>query len=207
MPRRRARRLVLPLVFAVVALSGCGREVSGDPTAAAGFRPGEATGSARPTPPGTGGTQGGTQGGPQGSRAPAPKNVDGVDPCALLQPADLGAVGGARGEPRRGEPVPDGCFRLLAGGAADDSAAVGFFKPLDQVKAEQPGGRDFVTEGYPTWFRCKVDSGYQTCTAAVAVRPDRTLLTALSKRDTPVDTVRDALNALTVVALHRLPSA
>lgn len=186
-------------MFAAVALAGCGREVSGDPTAAAGFRPGEASGGPRPTTA--------VSGAPQVSRASAPRGVDGVDPCGLLQPADLGALGGAKGEPRRGEPVPDGCFYSLGGGAAHDSVAVGFFKPLDQVKAEQPGGREFDTEGYPTWFRCRVDNGYQTCTAAVGVRPDRTLLTVLSKRDTSADTVRDALNAVTVAALHRLPTA
>lgn len=36
------------------------------------------------------------------------------------------------------------------------------------------------TAGRPTWLTCDLDDGYQSCSAAVAVRPDRTLLVLLS---------------------------
>ncbi|GGM73082.1 hypothetical protein GCM10012275_49630 [Longimycelium tulufanense] len=140
-----------------------------------------------------------------GVQIPTPRTLEGVDTCTLLQPDDLAGLGGVRGGPRRNQLYPESCLYRL-GGAADDSAAAAFYKPFEQVKAQQPEGSPVLTKGHSTWLRCRADQGYQTCSAAIAVRPDRTLAVVLSRRDTPREKVVEALNQLAVTALERLPT-
>lgn len=130
-----------------------------------------------------------------------------MDTCTLLNPADLGRLGGTDGDPRRDALLPQSCSYDLAGGAAGDVAAVAWYKPLAQARGQALGGTLVQTAGYPTWLSCDVDDGYQSCSAAVAVRPDRTLLVLLSRRDVSEVSVRHDLQALTGTAVSRLPAA
>lgn len=184
-PSKCVLATVLATVLAAV-LAGCGEQVAGAPRGAAGFGPPD---TAAPAPP-------------QGQ----PRRLDGVDVCALLTPADLAPLGGAEGQPRRDVLLPESCAFPLAG-APQDVVAVAFYKPLEQARTQRPEGALVETDGLATWLACQADQGYQTCAAAVAVRPDRTLLTMLSRRDVSVDAVRDRLETITRVVLARLPVA
>ncbi|HEX2299936.1 MAG TPA: DUF3558 domain-containing protein, partial [Pseudonocardiaceae bacterium] len=133
------------------------------------------------------------------------RRLDEADTCTLLAPADLELIGGADGEPRRNALLPQSCSYDLAGGAAGDVAVLAWYKPLDQAREQAPAGALVQTAGYPTWLTCSADDGYQSCSAAVAVRPDRTLLVLLSRRDVSEASVRADLEALTRTALSRLP--
>jgi hypothetical protein len=133
------------------------------------------------------------------------KKLDGIDSCSLLRPGDLEFLGGAAGPPLHDVIIPTSCAYQLGGGAEQDKALIGLFKPMDQVRTQQPHGEHYDTNGYNTWLTCSVDNGYETCTAALAVRKERTLVTIVSKRDTPKDTIIDALHQLTLQALDRLP--
>lgn len=142
------------------------------------------------------------------------RRLAGVDTCTLLTPTDLdriggtaGPPGGTAGPPQRNALLPQSCAYQLAGGAAQDVAAVAFYKPLDQARRQAPDGTLVDTGGYPTWLVCDVDDGYQSCSAAVAVQPERTLLVLLSRRDVSDVAVRADLDALTRLALDRLPPA
>jgi hypothetical protein len=135
---------------------------------------------------------------------PGPR-LGAVDTCALLTPEDLDRIGGAVRGPRRDALLPQSCAYDLAGGAAQDVAAVAFYKPLDQVRAQAPGGIVLDTDGYPTWLVCQAEEGYQSCSAAVGIRPDRTLLVLLSRRDVSDIAVQADLRSLTRAALARLP--
>ncbi len=171
------------LLLAVVALpAACTDDVAGTPEGAAGFGPVSAPDQPEPQ-----------------------RRLDG-DTCVLLTPMDFEGIGGVNGEPQRNVLLPQSCAYELAGGASGDVAAVAFYKPLDQAREQAPGGTLVDTAGYPTWLFCGVDDGYQSCSAAVAVRPERTLLVQLSRRDVSDVAVRSALEALTHTALTRLPA-
>lgn len=189
MPSKWLLAAVLAVLAAVLAavLTGCEEQVAGAPRGAAGFGPPDAAAPTRP----------------QGQ----PRRLDGVDVCALLTPTDLARLGGAEGQPRRNALLPESCAFPLAGGAPQDVVAVAFYKPLEQARTQQPEGALVETDGVPTWLACQADQGYQTCSAAVAVRPDRTLLTLLSQRDVSVEAVRDRLETITRAVLARLPMA
>lgn len=186
MPSKCLLAAVLATVLAAV-LAGCEEQVAGAPRGAAGFGAPDAAAPARP----------------QGQ----PRRLDGVDVCALLTPTDLARLGGPEGQPRRDALLPESCAFPLAGGAPQDVVAVAFYKPLEQARTQQPEGTLVETDGLPTWLACQADQGYQTCSAAVAVRPDRTLLTLLSQRDVSADAVRDRLETVTRAVLARLPAA
>lgn len=102
--------------------------------------------------------------------------------------------------------LPESCRYALGGGARDDNIVVGFFKPFPQARAQEPHGWQDNTDGNDTWLSCTTDDGYETCGASIAIQPDRTLVTILSKRDTPEDTVVHRLHDAAVAALHRLPT-
>lgn len=171
------------LLLAVVALpAGCTDNVAGTPEGAAGFGPVSSPDQPEPR-----------------------RRLDGVDPCALLTPMDLDGIGGVEGDPQRNALLPQSCAYELAGGAPGDVAAVAFYKPLDQAREQAPGGTLADTAGYPTWLVCGADDGYQSCSAAVAVRPERTLLVLLSRRDVSDVAVRGDLETLTRTAVARLP--
>lgn len=185
-PRRRwqTRGRCAVLLAGLTMLAGCAGPVEGTPHGAAGFGP-------VPSP----------------ARSAPAQRVDGVDTCTLLKPDELARIGGAEGEPRRDALLPESCAYDLAGGAAGDVAAVAWYKPLDQARGQAPGGTLVQSAGRPTWLTCDVDDGYQSCSAAVAVRPDRTLLVLLSRRDVSEVRVGRDLQALTATAVSRLPAA
>lgn len=179
---RLRRRYGVVLVFALPALlPSCAQAVTGTPEGAAGFAPSPAS-------------------------VVPPQPLDGLDTCALLVAADLDRLGGAEPGPQRNELLPQSCAYRLTGAAPGDVAALAFHKPLDQARAQAPDGTLVDTAGYPTWLVCGVDDGYQSCSAAVAVRPDRTLLVLLSRRDVSEPSVRRDLEQLTRTALSRLPA-
>lgn len=134
------------------------------------------------------------------------KKTDGVDSCSLLRPADLAFLGGTSDTaPIRDEVIPDSCGYRLSGGGERDQAVVALHEPLDQTRGRQPVGEQFDTNGYATWLTCDPEAGTLTCTAALAVRKDATLVMILSKKDTPKEKLIDALHQLTLQALRRLP--
>ncbi len=181
---RQRRRWWSALLLAVVGLpAACTDDVAGTPEGAAGFGP--VSSADQPEPQ---------------------RRLDGVDTCVLLTPTDLEGIGGVDGEPQRNALLPQSCAYDLAGGAPGDVAAVALYKPLDQAREQAPGGTLVDTAGYPTWLVCGVNDGYQSCSAAVAVRPERTLLVLLSRRDVSDVAVRSGLEALTHTALTRLPA-
>lgn len=181
---RQRTRWRSALLLAVVALpAACTDTVAGTPEGAAGFGPVSSPDQPEPQ-----------------------RRLDGVDTCALLTPMDLEGIGGVDGEPQRNALLPQSCVYELAGGAPGDVAAVAFYKPLDQAREQAPGGTLVDTAGYPTWLFCGVDDGYQTCSAAVTVRPERTLLVLLSRRDVSDVAVRGDLEVLTHTVLARLPA-
>ena len=183
------RHWVVLLLTLLALPAACAGDVAGRPEGAAGFGPA--------TPPST----------VQPGLGEPPSQLDGVDTCTLLLPADLEQLGGAGAAPRRDALLPQSCAYDLAGGAAGDVAAVAFYKPLDQTRAQQPAGTLVDIDGYQTWLVCGVDNGYQSCSAAIAVRPDRTLLILLSRRDVSDAALQRDLHTLAHTALPRLPPA
>ena len=187
-PNARPRALV-PLL--ALALTGCGSGISGHPIPAAGFQDSPTRSStavvAEP-------------------RIPQQRSTAGTDPCALLQPDALTPLGGPVGPPHRDDPVPGACAQLL-GGAPEDTAAVGFYAPYEAVARKQPRGVAVAVEGHSSWLFCEPITGHQTCTAATAIAPDRTLLTMLSLRGASAADTAAKLFGLTRTALNSLPPA
>ena len=190
---RRSRALTMPTALLVAlelasALSGCSAPIPGQPVPAAGFQDVEQTTS--PTAE---------------VRIPRPRRTD-VDPCTLLAPQDLALVGGAVGPPRPGNPTPQTCSQPL-GGAPEDAAAAGYHLPYADAVARQSRGVPVDIEGHSSWLYCELIDTHQTCTAATAVRQDRTLVTMLSKQGASAADTSDQLFRLTTAALGRLPAA
>ncbi|WP_406692412.1 DUF3558 domain-containing protein [Saccharopolyspora sp. ID03-671] len=188
---RLPRLLVLCVLIGGPALTGCASDVAGTPIPAAGFHDqpeATQTRSAIATPP----------------SIPGPRGE--VDPCTLLAPADLVPVGGAVGPPHPGNPVPGACAHLL-GGHPDNTAAAGFHEPYPVLAKRQPRGVEVDVLGYSSWLYCEPVTGYQTCTAATAIRSDRSLLTMLSLKDASAADTADRLFGLTTTALRKLPPA
>lgn len=193
-----ARRLLfaLPLWFAVPMLSGCTESISGQPEAVPDPAPSTSPSDSNRK------RASGVVGEP---RIPAPRSIEGIDPCSLLTPQELAGVGGAIGPPHPDNPLPGACSHLVGGGP-EDSAGAGFHLPYSQAAAKQPRGVQVSVDGHSTWLYCEVIEDYQTCTATTAVRQDRSLLTLLSKRSTSAADTADMLFALTRGALSKLPS-
>ncbi|TDD05761.1 DUF3558 domain-containing protein [Saccharopolyspora terrae] len=188
---RLPRVLALCVLIGGSALSGCSTAVVGSPIPAAGFQEHPETPQTRSAiaqPP----------------RIPAPRGE--VDPCTLLSPDDLVPVGGVAGPPRPGNPVPGACAHLL-GGHPDNTAAAGFHEPFTSIARRQPRGVEVDVRGYSSWLYCEPVTGYQTCTAATAIRSDRSLLTMLSLKDASAADTADRLFGLTTAALGKLPPA
>ncbi|GLZ37776.1 hypothetical protein Acsp05_14010 [Actinokineospora sp. NBRC 105648] len=177
----------------VVLAAACGAPTAGQPVPAAGFGPVSTAQSSTA----------------QSSTAvQSQRSVDGVDLCALLSKPDLDAAGGLVGTPaHRSSAFPDSCGYPLGQGASGDLVLVALYKPLDQVRRDQPEGHEEDTLGNKTWLHCAVADGYRTCTAAVAVRDDRSLVVAITRRDTSEDKVLRLLQPLAERAVERLPRA
>ncbi|MFC7342268.1 DUF3558 family protein [Saccharopolyspora griseoalba] len=188
MPHVRFRAL-LPML--ALALTGCGPGIAGEPIPAAGFQdePRSTTRAPADEP-----------------QIPRPRDAARADPCALLQPEALAALGGPVGRPHRGDPVPGACAQRL-GSAPEDTAAAGFYAPYEAVVDRQPRGVAVAVEGHSSWLYCEEITEHQTCTAATAIAPDRTLLTMLSLRGASAADTSDPLFRLTRTALGALPPA
>lgn len=184
-------RAALPLL--AFALAGCGSGVTGEPIPAAGFQSEEA-------PPRT------REATPERPRIPQPRNTAEVDPCALLTPDALAPMGGPVGPPHRDDPVPGACAQLL-GSAPENTAAAAFYAQYGAVVDRQPRGVAVAVEGHSSWLYCEPVTEHQTCTAATAIAPDRTLLTMLSMRDASAADTSERLFGLTKTALAELPAA
>lgn len=177
----RLRRCLAALVLLPV-LAGCTTLVAGRPVPAAGFAP------------------------VPDDAPPAPRSVRGTDPCALLAPQDLDAVGGAAGPPHPDEPLPGSCTRMLAAGPGN-SAGAGFHEPLDAARQRQPDGTAVQVAGYRAWLYCEEAGGFQTCSATTGIAPERSLLTLLSVRGASAADTSEMLQGLTEAALQKLPPA
>ncbi len=184
-------RSFIPLAVLVLGLSGCGTQIAGHPEPAAGFgQPDESaapvTSNTNPVPP----------------TIPQPRGIN-LDPCSLLTPEDLAAVGEPAGPPRPDDPTPGICAHGLR--FEQNAAAAGFDVPFTEVAARQPGGTATAIEGHSTWLYCEKREVYQTCAAATAVREDRTLVTLLSLHGATAADTAEALHGLTSAALSKLP--
>ncbi|MEV0701526.1 DUF3558 domain-containing protein [Saccharopolyspora sp. NPDC050389] len=184
---------LLPMLL-LCAATGCAEQVSGEPIPAAGFR----DNTAQPTQPrSTAITQ---------VRIATPRSIEGIDMCGLLTPADLAEVGGPVGPPHADNPIAGACAHLLASGP-ENTAAAGFYEPFNVALSRQPRGVPGDIEGHSAWLYCELVSNHQTCTAATAIRADRTLLTMLSMQGASAADTSDQLFRLTAAALHKLPPA
>jgi hypothetical protein len=189
------RRLVVAFALPALALAvvACGNNVAGAPIPAAGFEPAitsSTTASRQPDTP----------------VIPTTRKLTGIDLCTLLTADDLASRGGLVGQPApRPALFPESCSFPLGGGAAGNAALVAFYRPYDQVRAQQPEGTQRSTLGHSTWLYCTTSDGYQTCFAAVAVRADRSVVVAMSIRDASRQHVLTMLETLTVTVVSRLP--
>ncbi|SDD51622.1 DUF3558 family protein [Actinokineospora iranica] len=183
-------RRVVALAASALTLAACGTPLPGAPVPAAGFAPVPVTAA---TPD---------------VRIDAPRALDGVDLCGLLDQDDLVEAGGLAAPPeRRTSAFPESCAFPLGNGAPGDLALVAFHKPLDQVRRDQPDGHEETTLGHSTWLHCIVSKSHRTCVAAVAVAPDRSLVVAMDKRDISEHKLLRQLQPITETVLSRLPHA
>ncbi|MCI2416203.1 DUF3558 domain-containing protein [Saccharopolyspora sp. K220] len=182
--------LVLPMLL-LCAVTGCAARVPGEPIPAAGFHENPAQPRSTATAP---------------ARIAVPRNPDGFDPCGLLTPADLAVVGGPVGPPHPDNPITGACAHLLASGP-ENTAAAGFYESYEIAASRQPRGVPVDVEGHSTWLYCELVDTHQTCTAATAIRSDRSLLTMLSMQGASAADTSDQLFQLTTTALHKLPPA
>ncbi|GAB3299091.1 DUF3558 family protein [Parasphingorhabdus pacifica] len=195
----RSFALALSMSLASMAAAGCGGTISGR------AEPASTPPSAVDTPSGQ------TEELPRSSvlaeapRIPRPRTIEGIDPCGLLAPRELAAVGGAIGPPHRDRPLPGSCTNLVGGGP-EDSAGAGFHIPYREAVAKQPRGVAVDVDGHSAWLYCETIDAYQTCTAVTAIHGDASLLTMLSKRDTTAADTTDMLFGLTRAALGKLPA-
>lgn len=191
--------LALSMPFAVVLLTACTEPVSGRPAPATTLQSPatdrEDAGNISPR----------TSIPPDEPRIPRARSIAGVDPCSLLAPPELAAVGGAIGPPHRDEPLPGSCTNIVGGGP-EDSVGAGFHVPYREAVAQQPRGVPVAVDGHSAWLYCEIVEEYQTCTAVTAIREDASLLTLLSKHNTSAADTTDMLFGLTRTALSKLPS-
>ncbi|MER6990795.1 DUF3558 family protein [Saccharopolyspora hirsuta] len=179
--------LMAPMLLLCTA-TACSPPVPGEPVPAAGFRDEPTTSSAGQT------------------NVTSPRDAAGIDPCTLLTPQDLAALGGPVGPPHPDQPVPGACSHALTSGP-ENAAAAGFYDPLRVVAERQPRGVAVEVEGRSAWLYCELVDAHQTCTAATELGPDRSLLTMLTLRDASAADTTDHLFGLTTAALHRLPKS
>lgn len=195
----RGYLLALSVPFAAVLPTACTEPVSGRPAPATTLQPPatdrEDAGNVSPRtslPVGE-------------PRIPRTRSIAGVDPCSLLAPPELAAVGGAIGPPHRDEPLPGSCTSIIGGGP-EDSVGAGFHVPYQEAVPQQPRGVPVDVDGHSAWLYCEILDEYQTCTAVTAIRDDASLLTLLSKHNTSAADATDMLYGLTRAALRKLPS-
>jgi hypothetical protein len=138
--------------------------------------------------------------------APPPKKLVDLDLCGLVRTEDLTPLGGLAGQPGpKTDVLPESCgFPVNAG--SDDLVVVGIFKSYDEVRAQQPSGHAETANGYPTWVKCAESSGYETCTASVAVQDKKTFVAGLTRRGASERQVISELQTLTQTVLGRLPA-
>ncbi|WP_237710548.1 DUF3558 family protein [Saccharopolyspora spinosa] len=185
---------MLPMLL-LCTVAGCASKIPGEPIPAAGFHENHPAEPAQPRS--TDAVQ---------AHIAIPRNFDGIDPCTLLTPADLAVVGGPVGPPHPDNPIAGTCSQLLTSGR-ENTAAAGFYEPYEVVSRRQPRGVQLNIEGHSAWLYCELVNSHQTCTAATAIRSDRTLLTMLSMQGAAAADTADQLGKLTAAALHKLPPA
>jgi hypothetical protein len=195
----RSSRALL-LVVAALALAGCSYSVNG---------------SALPDPntPTTTTTK---TSAPSSSAAagPAPKiakprTVAGVDPCKMLDAADLKPIGTFKREPRRqDDAIPESCQYLLDDGTAKGRTVVtALYQRYEQVRERQKGGSEQLVEGHSTWLLCQLSGPEEVCTATVAVNANRSILVAVTQTGGVPEQMVVAMTPLIKAALARIPVA
>jgi hypothetical protein len=169
-------------------VGGCAQPVSG--TAVAGSPPSQA---ADPTAP----------------KLATARNLDGVDPCAMLADADVQPYGKLSDQPKPSDDqIPESCaYKVDDGSGQLLTLVTARYKPYAEVRAKQTRGHEVLVSGNSAWVYCNLESGTQTCTASVAVSATRTALVALGQRGLAEAKAQSMVQALAKAVLSKLPPA
>lgn len=198
-PVTRSSR-ALPLVVATLALAGCSYSVNGtalpDPntstTTAAKTSAPSSSAAAGPAP-----------------KIATPRTVAGVDPCKMLDAADLKAIGTFKRDPRRqDDAIPESCQYLLDDGSANGRTVVtALYQRYEQVRERQKGGTEQLVEGHTTWLFCQLSGPEEVCTATIAVNANRSILVAMAQTGGVPEQMVVGMAPLLKAALARIPVA
>lgn len=192
------------MLLASLALAGCSYSING---------------SALPDPSGTPDAPRTTSAAPSSTSAstaagPAPKiakprTVAGVDPCKMLDAADLKGIGPFKRESRRqDDTIPESCQYLLDDGSTGGRTVVtALYQRYEQVRDRQKNGKEQLVEGHSTWWFCQLTGSEEVCTATIAVNANRSILVAMSQAGGVPDQMVVAMAPLLKAALARIPVA
>jgi uncharacterized protein DUF3558 len=190
----------LPFLLAALALAGCSHSVNGsalpDPNAPA------TTAAKTSAPPSS------TQAGPAPKIA-KPRTVTGVDPCKMLDAADLKAIGAFKREPRRqDDAIQESCQYLLNDGSVNGRTVVtALYQRYEQVRDRQKGGQEQLVEGHSTWLFCQLSGPEEVCTATIAVNANRSVLVAMTQTGGVPEQMVAGMAPLLKAVLARIPVA
>lgn len=195
----RSSRALL-LVVAALALAGCSYSVNGsalpDPNT-------PATTTTKTSAPSSSAAAG------PAPKIAKPRTVAGVDPCKMLDAADLKSIGTVKREPRRqDDAIPESCQYLLDDGTAKGRTVVtALYQRYEQVRERQKGGSEQLVEGHSTWLLCQLSGPEEVCTATVAVNANRSILVAMTQTGGVPEQMVVAMTPLIKAALARIPVA
>jgi hypothetical protein len=191
------------VLLAVLALAGCSYSINGSALPDPAGPPPARTTTAPPSS-----TSASAPSGPAPKIA-KPRTVAGVDPCKMLDAADLKVIGPFKREPRRqDDTIPESCQYLLQDGSTVGRTVVtALYQRYEQVRDRQKTGKEQVVEGHSTWWFCQLTGAEQVCTATIAVNANRSILVAMSQAGGVPDQMVVAMAPLLKAALARIPVA
>jgi len=191
----------LPILLAALALAGCSYSVNGsalpDPSATttAAVKTSTPSSSSAPTGP--------------APKIAKPRTVTGVDPCKMLDAADLKSIGAFKREPRRqDDAVQESCQFVLDDGSANGRTVLtALYQRYEQVRDRQKGGQEQLVDGHSTWLFCQLNGPEEVCTATIAVNANRSILVAMTQTGGRPEQMVAAMAPLLKAALARIPVA
>lgn len=186
-------RTALVTVLALLLSAGCSYSVNGDALPQAGVMPTTTSAADAAEAP----------------KIAKPRTVVGVEPCKLLDAADLKAIGPFKKDPaRKDDLIQESCQYVLDDGTpAGRTVIAALYQKYEQVRTRQAKGREVVVDGHSTWVLCEPSGSETACTATLAVNANRSVLVAMTQPGGAPEQMLAAMQPLLKAALNRLPNA
>ena len=187
------------MLLAALALAGCSYTING----AALPEPGFTAAAPTSTPSASASASG------PAPKIAKPRTVAGVDPCKMLDEADLKSIGPYKKPPaRQDDVIQESCAYVLDDGTPTSRTVVSaLYQKFETVRDRQKGGKEQLVEGHSAWMYCQLSGSEQICAATIAVNANRSILVAMAQAGGVPDQMLAAMAPLFKAALARIPAA